>query len=69
MFGGRKINSINMRLSMVGWAGQLSTNKTIFRPSFVKCQSISQTQPQIVCHLRIAILVNQIKMHNFIISN
>ena len=45
VFGGRNINSVDTRLSMDGWAGQLSTNRTNFRPSLVNCLSTSQTHP------------------------
>ena len=43
VLGGRNINSVDTKLSMDWWAGQLSTNRTIFRPSLVKRLSNSQT--------------------------
>ena len=43
VLGGRNINSVDTRLSMDGWAGQLSTNRTISRPSLVKRLLTSRT--------------------------
>ena len=36
VLGGRNIKSVDTLLSMVGLAGQLSTDRTIFRPSLEK---------------------------------
>ena len=43
MLGGRNINSVDARLSMDEWTGQLSINRAIFRLSLVKCLSTSRT--------------------------
>ena len=43
VLGGRNINSVNARLAMDGWAGQLLPNRTILHPSLVKRLSTSRT--------------------------